>query len=175
MKNLARLAGALGGVLTFLVGVSCIAAALKLRQDVQDRRIQDQVELEREREEYRRDAMAAFNDPVPPSPEEAALFQSVLDKLGKALDRQNENEIGRHFDTERFVQELVRQGLFEKIPGGATRLNRNAFIEGMNKGGGFGAKPGEQHAVPLVGDEGPARALESRPLRSRGDRRPQVE
>jgi tetratricopeptide (TPR) repeat protein len=138
MRNRVLIFGALGGMVAIAFVGLLLFAAYQVRVTSEERKARREAELQKERDEYRKDTMAAFNDPVPPSPDDAEIFQKVLDKLGSALERENNAEIENCFDMGRFVKELSRRGLFDQFPGGDTQANHSSFLQGVRNEGGFG-------------------------------------
>jgi hypothetical protein len=105
-----------------------------LRKETQARRAAE--ERDRQREADRREVAVAFNDPVPPTADEAATFERVFAALGRDLANEDRSAIAAAFDMERFASEIGRWGGLNALPGGNSPQNRAAFIRGMQQGVG---------------------------------------
>jgi Flp pilus assembly protein TadD len=122
-------------VVTIMVGAAALVVAVGWVRNQQQRaaiRAGEQ-RMAEEREAGRKEAVAAFTAPVPPTPAEEARFRPVFDGLGTALRRSDGAAVGGYFDPERMADELERFGAFARLGVRLDAKNRQDFKRGMGQ------------------------------------------
>jgi tetratricopeptide (TPR) repeat protein len=137
MKTRVLLAGAFGGMVLLGLVALMLFAAYKIRTAAQEKRAIQEAELQKQREEYAKNALAAFRPPVQPSADDTRTFERVLSSLGQTLEQNDERKVINVFDLERFVQELVNRGILDQSPGGDSKSNRDEFARNLRSEGGI--------------------------------------